>query len=516
MIKLGLREKFVLAISVIVVFTVVFLTSYLIRESWHQAYQNLIQQSHNLTMSLSFQAASEFDTSRFAQLASEVIDYPFVAGFHVYANSREALFSTQQAPISPGITRTLYPDEFSRESYIITASDTQPDLLYMTMPIFKPLRYFQQGKLEPTRYTKSDIIGYFVTVISIDTLHAQQLSVFKTVGVMTLGVIAIAILIGVLVTGSFIGPIIELVHATRIVSEGNYGYRQKIRSKDEVGLLTASFNHMTGEIEQTTAQLNDYSKQLEDKVQERTKALKAANTDLEAALKKAQESDQLKTEFLANMSHELRTPLNAIIGLSDMALQELDGPLTDDQKHDVQLINQSGHHLLTLISGILDITKIENGTAELDTQPIALDQLLADILSFSDALIRDKAIVIETNITPTPPISGDAIKLKQVFLNLLSNAVKFTNTGSITISTVVSDTDICVQFTDTGIGIRPENQDKIFDRFSQIDGSSKRRAGGTGIGLALAKEFVQLHKGRIWVESDGKTGSSFFVRLPRA
>ena len=338
MIKLGLREKFVLAISVIVVFTVVFLTSYLIRESWHQAYQNLIQQSHNLTMSLSFQAASEFDTSRFAQLASEVIDYPFVAGFHVYANSREALFSTQQAPISPGITRTLYPDEFSRESYTITASDTQPDLLYMTMPIFKPSRYFQQGKLEPTRYTKSDIIGYFVTVISIDTLHEQQLSVFKTVGVMTLGVIAIAILISVLVTGSFIGPIIELVHATRIVSEGNYGYRQKIRSKDEVGLLTASFNHMTGEIEQTTAQLNDYSKQLEDKVQERTKALKAANTDLEAALKKAQESDQLKTEFLANMSHELRTPLNAIIGLSDMALQELDGPLTDDQKHDVQLI----------------------------------------------------------------------------------------------------------------------------------------------------------------------------------
>lgn len=230
---------------------------------------------------------------------------------------------------------------------------------------------------------------------------------------------------------------------------------------------------------------------------------------------KLREVDKLKTQFLANMSHELRTPLNSIIGFSRVIMKGLDGPLTQVQETDLDAIHQSGKHLLALINNILDLAKIEAGKMELYFEPVDLNRLLGGIISTAIGLVKDKPIKIVTDIPDSlPPIEADISRLRQVFLNLISNAAKFTHQGSIIIKASSDDGYIYVSVTDTGIGIAGEHLNGIFDEFTQLDPSTTREAGGTGLGLPITRKFVELHHGQILVESEPGRGSSFTVIFP--
>ena len=248
---------------------------------------------------------------------------------------------------------------------------------------------------------------------------------------------------------------------------------------------------------------------LERKVRERTRELLMNKQELEKA-------NRLKSEFLANMSHELRTPLNAVIAMSEILLEESFGGLNEKQQVYLRHILDSGIHLLSLINDVLDVSKVEAGRLELDSDLFDLNELLRKSLVVvrERAAKHDIALVFEPN-TSEALVRGDALRIKQVALNLLTNAVKFTPEGGrVCVSTFDDEGSVVVCVEDTGIGIAPENRGIIFEEFRQVDGSKSRRFEGTGLGLALCKKFIELHEGKIWLESEEGKGSKFYFSLP--
>jgi signal transduction histidine kinase len=223
-----------------------------------------------------------------------------------------------------------------------------------------------------------------------------------------------------------------------------------------------------------------------------------------------------KSEFLANMSHELRTPLNAVIGFSEVLLQRMFGELNAKQDEYLKDIYASGQHLLSLINDILDLSKIEAGRMELIPTPFHLPSALENAVTLVKERAARHAIALHVDVDPRlGEVVGDERKVKQVLLNLLSNAVKFTPEGGrISLKAARGDGVVEIAVTDTGTGIAPEDQAAIFEEFRQVGSDEIRKQEGTGLGLTLARKFVELHGGRIWVRSDVGRGSTFTFTLP--
>ena len=227
------------------------------------------------------------------------------------------------------------------------------------------------------------------------------------------------------------------------------------------------------------------------------------------------QASRLKSQFLASMSHELRTPLNSIIGFSKVLLNRLDGELTERQETYIRSVHNSGAHLLQLINGILDFSRIEAGKLEMLSEEIDLHELVDECIESSMPLGRGKQLKIEKNVPlELPPLSADRTKVKQILLNLLSNAIKFTAQGRVLVSVVAEPDAARLSVADTGIGIREDDLARLFEPFQQLDNPVARSAGGTGLGLAISKKFVELHGGRIWAESRENQGSTFHFTLP--
>jgi PAS domain S-box-containing protein len=237
------------------------------------------------------------------------------------------------------------------------------------------------------------------------------------------------------------------------------------------------------------------------------------------ALEEMREADRLKSQFLANMSHELRTPLNSIIGFSRVILKGIDGPVTDTQEQDLNAIYNAGQHLLGLINNILDISKIEAGKMELAFTDVDLSEIIRGVMATAVGLVKDKPIELITDIPEQLPfVQADNIRIRQVLLNLVSNAAKFTEEGHIGVSarTIQRGTrnEVVIAVFDTGPGINQEDQERIFEPFSQVDASPTRKTGGTGLGLSISRHLVELHGGVIWVDSIPDEGSTFAFTLP--
>nr|MBN1229938.1 hypothetical protein [Anaerolineae bacterium] len=237
---------------------------------------------------------------------------------------------------------------------------------------------------------------------------------------------------------------------------------------------------------------------------------------LALAVREAEEANRLKDQFLASMSHELRTPLNAIIGFSEVMQMGLAGELNDKAKHATERIYHNSERLLALINDILDISKIEAGRMEVVLQPFEPANLLASI---DDTLKRQagaKGLAFETSLDPALPdrLVGDFKRLEQILFNLVSNAVKFTEKGSVSVALKRAGDRWLMVVTDTGIGIPPHAHELIFEKFRQVDGSSRRAYGGTGLGLAIVRELAIMMDGQVQIESQPNIGSTFAVSFP--
>ncbi len=262
---------------------------------------------------------------------------------------------------------------------------------------------------------------------------------------------------------------------------------------------------------------------LEKKVHERTAALenvlvelKQSNRDLRVAKDAAEAAARSKDEFLAGMSHELRTPLNAVLGLAEIMQEEIYGPLNDKQQEALRTMEGSGRHLLSLINDILEIARIGAGTLKTEVAAVQLDELCASCVDLVGPQADRKNIRVHCNVAADlPVVESDPRRIKQIVVNLLGNAVKFTESGGqVGIDLRLDGEDMLIQVWDTGIGIAPEDQARVFTPFVQVESSLSRRYDGTGLGLALVHQLAGVLGGEVRLESELGKGSRFIVRLP--
>lgn len=230
----------------------------------------------------------------------------------------------------------------------------------------------------------------------------------------------------------------------------------------------------------------------------------------------AEAANRTKSEFLANMSHELRTPLNSIIGFSDLMLEGAAGGLNERQLKYIKNVSASGHHLLTLINDILDLSKVDSGKMQMLYDQFPIIDVFNDVRDTLSNFANSKSISLVFTIDPgLDKIYADKLKLKQILYNLVSNAIKFTpEKGSVHISAFLRSNMLHAEIKDTGIGISAEDQKKLFFAFTQLDSTYSRKYQGTGLGLVLVKKFVEMHEGKVWVESEVEKGSNFIFEIP--
>jgi signal transduction histidine kinase len=242
---------------------------------------------------------------------------------------------------------------------------------------------------------------------------------------------------------------------------------------------------------------------------EQTGRLEAVNAELNRA-------NQHKAEFLANMSHELRTPLNSILGFSQLLLEGDGGALSPDQRQDLEVITQNGQHLLALINDLLDISKLEAGKAQLHRGEVDVAELVQECVDSVSSLARTKKLELQSDVADDlGQVFGDRAKIKQVLLNLLGNAIKFTEEGSVRLRVERQGAELRFAVSDTGVGVPVEDRTRIFESFYQGRSGLSGKYQGTGLGLAISRRLVEMHGGRIWVESTVGQGSTFLFTIPQ-
>jgi signal transduction histidine kinase len=297
------------------------------------------------------------------------------------------------------------------------------------------------------------------------------------------GAIGLALLLGFVLSWSVIGPIQRIDARLAAIASGDFSGHVDLTNRDELGALAANVNQM--------------------------------NDELRRLYKELETASQHKSDFLANMSHELRTPLNAIIGFSQVLREEMIGDVNQKQAEYLDDILSSGHHLLSLINEVLDLSKVEAGQVELELAPFSLQEALERGV----AMVRERATRdgVQVTLAANPDVdvvSGDERRIRQVIFNLLSNAVKFTPAGgAVDVQATRANGEVSISVADTGPGIAAEDLQRVFEEFQQTEAGIERGE-GTGLGLALSKRLVELHGGRIWVDSELGSGSTFVFTLP--
>ena len=302
---------------------------------------------------------------------------------------------------------------------------------------------------------------------------------------------------GFVISWAFILPVRAAEAFLSEVAAGKFAGTVEVPNRDEFGALAARLNETTREL----ARLDADQRQAAD-------VLRSLNARLEQA-------SRAKSEFLANMSHELRTPLNAILGFTEMLLDGLYGEVPAELKEPLTDIQTNGQHLLRLINDVLDLSKIEAGRMELSLGDYAVEDVVATVRASLRSLANEKGLELVAEVAPDlPDAYGDSKRITQCLLNLVGNALKFTRQGRVVVGVERQGDFLCYRVSDTGIGIPADQREAVFAEFRQVDTTTTRDFGGTGLGLSITKKFVELHGGRIWVESELGKGSTFSFTSP--
>ena len=282
--------------------------------------------------------------------------------------------------------------------------------------------------------------------------------------------------------------------------------------------LSKHHEHLEELVKERTALLTSKTKELTENqsaLMGIVEELNRTTAELVIAKERAETADRLKSVFLATMSHELRTPLNSIIGFTGIMLQSLSGPINDEQVKQLEMVKGSANHLLALINDVLDISKIEAGQFKINNAPFEMQKAIETVVRLVTPLAEKKGLPLRIKMAPqVGTIVSDRRRVEQILFNLLSNAIKFTEKGEIKVECLVSDDLIVTNVKDTGIGMKPENMDRIFKPFIQLENGLTRRFEGTGLGLSISKKLVEMLGGRINAQSEFGKGSIFTFTLP--
>ncbi|MBL4790374.1 MAG: HAMP domain-containing protein [Kordiimonadaceae bacterium] len=443
------------------------------------------------------------------KIVNSNISAAIVFGDQAAIDENLALYRYQPDVLSVSVTDALKQEIGSYKAPRPNASAVMPDLQIADISTLDMQGAFY---LQESIILDGELIGYSRALVSLDALD-RKVWLYIQLG---LGAVTITLFFAFAIARrfarAFSEPIENLVRTAKQVSRSaDYSIQVQPSSNDEVGDLTRYFNRMLNEINRRDKGLLQQKQTLEDLVEKKTQ-------ELRAALEKSETASRAKSEFLANMSHELRTPLNAVLGFSEVMAQELYGPHADKKYHEYAgLIHQSGSHLLNIINDLLDLAKVEAGQMDLAVEPTDFGKIMTEVADMMGVWAIRKNQHLRLDMPDElRTVHCDSRMIKQVFLNLLSNAVKFTPAqGDITVTVRDASLDfIEIQVADTGKGMTPEELTIAMQPFGQAQSVLSRSHEGTGLGLPLVEQFLELHDAEMHIKSAPGIGTTVTVKLP--
>ncbi|HEX2230289.1 MAG TPA: ATP-binding protein [Candidatus Binatia bacterium] len=355
-------------------------------------------------------------------------------------------------------------------------------------PLYRQIEEFVTELVERER-NKMDRLRASVATANRNTLILMAAS--------AAALMLVALLLGFVISWSFILPVQKAHEFLSEVAKGNFAATINVPNRDEFGTLAAHMNHMSQELHR-----------LYESQQQASQELQRLNEQL-------QQASRAKSNFLANMSHELRTPMNAILGFVEMVLDEIYGEVPPQLREPLTDVQTNGKHLLRLINDVLDLSKIEAGRMELVLAEYSVQDVVETVRTSLQSLAREKGLEFVAVADDEIPVAlGDGKRITQCLMNLVGNALKFTKHGRVAVAVEQQGENLLYRVSDTGIGIPKEELENIFAEFQQVDTAITREFSGTGLGLNIAKKFVEMHGGRIWVESELGKGSTFSFTIP--
>ena len=547
--RLTLAKKFNILTIIVILLTSMTISIYFIRHEIDDHQEKLF--NHNTALTRLVADNSEYavyteDESALQKLVNSIASEKDITYVFILNKEKNILKYNSSNPSIQTPPSKLNYSKLSSSSKILHSKFINKGDGIQYIDMMAPIQSFTNDAsnelFDNANNTEQRILGYVHIGHSLERLNEFIRDLIYSTLLVTSVIVAIGIFLTILITKKIVSPIKHLAFVAHEISEGKLDYNIETKAKDEVSDLSLAFKHMLDKLKKYRKEVETHRQDLEDKVEERTLELQQAIEKAYHMAQQAEASNVAKSAFLANMSHELRTPLNAIIGFSEVLIDKHFGDLNEKQDEYLNDILSSGRHLLSLVQDILDLSKVEAGKLDVDFSETDLNALLKGSLT----MIKEKAlkhgIKLSLEVKDMPEvITADERRLKQIVYNLLSNASKFTpDGGSINVTAEVIDRDsvfenmpiksrdemlsntedghqsyIKVSVADTGIGIKQEYLSKIFEPFQQEDSSTSRKYGGTGLGLSMSKQLIELHKGGIWVESQVDKGSTFTFVIPK-